>query len=356
VTAITDNGSRRFSLGLDRFSGLYLWALFIVVFGLWKSSLFFSQDTLHSVASTEAVSGMLALAILVPLAAGAYDLSVGATINLSTVIVCQLQSADHWNMEAAIVVAIAATAIVGVVNGFIVVKLHVNSFIVTLGMATIITAVQSIVSGESQPVPPTASAWATFTQFKIFGFQIICLYLVVLAVIFWWGLGHTPAGRYLYAIGGNPEAARLAGIRTGRWIWLSLVVSASVSGVAGVFYGSLSGPSLTFGSDLLLPAFAAVFLGSTQLRPGRVNVWGTMLAIYVLATGVKGLQFVTGVQWLNDMFSGVALIVAVAFAVWRQRNAAEGARQNRRRLIGGDSGDALTANESPSTADVAPGT
>jgi ribose transport system permease protein len=73
---------------------------------------------------------------------------------------------------------------------------------------------------------------------------------------------------------------------------------------------------------MLLPAFAAAFLGSTQLKPGRFNVWGTLLAVYVLATGVKGLQLVTGVQWLNDMFNGVALVGAVGFAVWRQRAAA----------------------------------
>jgi ribose transport system permease protein len=93
--------------------------------------------------------------------------------------------------------------------------------------------------------------------------------------------------------------------------------------VAGVFYGSQSGPSLTFGASLLLPAFAAVFLGSTQLQPGRYNRWGTLLAVYVLATGFTGLQLVTGVQWLNDMFNGVALLVAVSFAVWRQRRAVQ---------------------------------
>src|SRR6202041_3965419 len=103
--------------------------------------------------------------------------------------------------------------------------------------------------------------------------------------------------------------------------WVPLIISATLSGVAGVLYCSLSGPSLTFGSALLLPAYAAAFLGSTQLRPGRFNVWGTVLAVFVLATGVYGVQLITSAQWLNDMFNGVALIVAVSFAVWRQRRA-----------------------------------
>jgi len=315
---------RRITFGFDRFSGLYLWGLFILIFGLWEPHLFFTASTVHSVASEYAITGILGIAVLVPLAAGAYDLSVGATVNLSTIIVSQVQSANHWNMWLAILTAVAATFVVGLVNGFIVVKLHVNSFIATLGMATIIGAVQSMVSGSSQPLPPTSAFWNGLTQHSIFGFQIVFLYLIIIAVFFWWVLDHTPAGRYIYAVGGNAEAARLSGVKVEKWTWLSLITSATLCGIGGVFYASLSGPSLTFGASLLLPAFAAVFLGSTQIRPGRVSVWGTLLAIYVLATGVTGLQLITGVQWLNDMFNGVALIVAVSFAVWRQRAVASG--------------------------------
>jgi ribose transport system permease protein len=317
---------RSINLGLDRFSGFYLWALFILIFGIWKPHLFLTWATVHSVASSQAIGAMLAIAVLVPLAAGAFDLSVGATINLAAIMVTWLQTTHHWNMWPAMFMSVAVTFVIGVFNGFLVVKLRISSFIATLGMATVIAAIQTIVSGESQPLPPTAAAWNNLTQRTVGGFQIVVLYLLVLAVFFWWLLEHTPAGRYIHATGGNQEAARLAGVQVDRWIWLTLIISATVSGVAGVLYGSLSGPSLTFGSTLLLPAFAAAFLGSTQIRPGRFNVWGTMLAVYVLATGVKGLQLVTGVQWLNDMFNGVALIAAVGFAVWRQRTAG-----NRRR-------------------------
>jgi len=210
------------------------------------------------------------------------------------------------------------------VSGFIVVKLKVNSFVATLGMATITSAIQLIVSDQSQPLPPINAVWTNLTQRTVFGFQIVVLYLIVLALIVWWVLDHTPVGRYFYSIGGSPEAARLTGVAVGRWTWLSLIASSTIAGVAGVFYASLSGPSLTYGQSLLLPAFAAVFLGSTQFTPGRANVWGTLLAVYVLATGVQGLQFVTGVLWLNSMFNGVALIAAVSFAVWRQGRVATG--------------------------------
>ncbi len=344
----------RVNLGFDRFSGLYLWALFILVFGVWRPSLFLTSATLHSVASAQAVTAMLAIAVLIPIAAGVYDLSIGATINLSTIVVVWLQTLKHWNMWPAIGVAILASVLVGIVNGFVVVKLQVNSFIATLGMGTVITAVQDIVSGQNQPLPPTSSAWSSLTQRSVGGFEIIVIYLLIMAVIVWWAMDHTPAGRYLFAIGGNPEAARLAGVDVGRYTWLSLIASSTICGVAGVFYASQTGPSLTFGEALLLPAFAAVFLGSTQLKPGRFNLWGTLIAIYVLATGVKGLQLVTGVQWLNDMFNGVALIGAVSFAIWRQRVSAGRAAAERTAATAGQSSGPAPATEGAGTPSQVP--
>jgi ribose transport system permease protein len=305
--------------GFERFSGLYLWALFILVFSLWVPGYFLTSATLDSVADSQALPAVVAIAALVPLTAGVFDLSVGATTNLCAIFVVVLQVQDHVNMWLAIVIGIATGALIGAVNGFFVVRMHVDSFVTTLGASVIISAVQGIVSAETQPNPVNSSTWNELTQKTFGGFQVVVLYALVVALVVWWALDHTPAGRFMYATGGNLEAARLSGVQVGKWRWTSLIVSGGLSGIAGVLYGSLNGPSLTFGSAMLLPAFAAVFLGSTQFTPGRANLWGTVLAVYVLATGVQGLQLVTGVQWLNDMFSGVALVGAVTFAVWRQR-------------------------------------
>jgi ribose transport system permease protein len=324
----TQRSPRRVTIGLDRFAGVYLLGLFIVVFGIWKPDQFLTSGTLHSVASTQAITGMLAIAVVIPLAAGAYDLSVGATINLSSILAIWLQTAHGVSMGLAIAIAIATSTLIGVANAIVVVKLGVNSFIATLGMASIVAAVQAIVVGPSQPVAPLDPTWNTITTTTIFGFQVVVLYLLVLGLLAWWFLARTPAGRYIYATGSNPEAAHLAGVDVGRWTFVSLVLSSSIAGVAGVFYGSLYGPSLTYGPSLLLPAFAAAFLGSTLVLGGRFNVWGTLLAIYALATGVKGLQFVTGAQWLAQMFNGVALITAVALTVWHHRRAVAARRED----------------------------
>lgn len=319
---------RRLNLGLDRFSGLYLWAVFILVFGIWTPSQFLTTANVHTIASEQAVTGMVALAVLVPLAAGLYDLSVGATANLTGILAVVLMNNDHVAVVPAILLSVGAGVGIGAVNVFVVVKLGVSSFIATLGMGSILSALTVIVSANSQPNPPTSQAWNSLTQTSLGGFEIIVLYLLLLALLLWWLLAHTPAGRYLYAIGGNPEAARLSGVRVSMWTGVALLISATVSGLAGVLFTSQSGPALTFGPTLLLPAFAAAFLGSTQLHPGKFNVWGTLIAIYVLATGVQGLQLVSGAVWLSDMFNGVALIIAVALSIKRRPSAST--RRSRR--------------------------
>ncbi len=317
------------SFGFDRFSGMYLWASLIILFSVWQPKLFPTGATVHSVAANRAIVALLALGVLVPLIGGVFDLAIGATANLATLSAVLLISRGY-NIAVAAVIAILIGTLIGAINGFIVVKLRVGSFIATLGMASVLAATQIIVTGNKQPRTPVDSAWDAFTQTKVLGFQIVVVYMLVIGFVLWWALSRTPAGRYLYAIGSSPEAARLSGVRVDYYTWISLIASGTIAGIAGVLYASLTGPSLSYGPSLLLPAFAAVFLGSTQFIPGRYNVWGTILAIYVLATGVKGLQLVTDVVWLDLMFSGVALIAAVAVAGGRQR---AGDERKRRQLV-----------------------
>lgn len=313
---------RRPGLGLDRYSALYLWAVFIVVFGVWTPHVFLTSATVHSVATEQAVSAMIAIAVLIPLACGEFDLSVGANANFTGIVAILLQTNLHWGVALSVICSVLIGVVIGAVNGFIVVRVGVSSFIATLGMSSILAALQVIVTGSQQPPPVSSTAWSDLTQYSISGNQIIVLYMLVLGVLAWWFLHHTPAGRYIFATGGNREAARLSAVRVDFWSWSTLTIAGGISGFAGVLYTSLAGPSLTFGPSLLLPAFAAAFLGSTQIHPGRFNVWGTLIAIYVLATGVEGLQLVSGAQWLSSMFNGVALILAVALAVGRQRRIA----------------------------------
>lgn len=319
-------------LQFDRLAGLYLWLTFVIVFGIWKPELFLTMATVHSVASANAAVAILGLAVLIPLCAGAYDLSAGATMNLATVVVVLLQTSWHMDMVPAIICAVLTGGLIGALNGLVVVKFRVNSFIATLGMSSVVLAFQQMIVGGNQPIPPDSPAWAALTTTPILGFQIVVLYMLVIAFAVWWLLTKTAAGRYIYAIGGNAEAARLAGVPVGRHLYLSFILSGLIAGVGGVLYGSLNGPSLAYGPALLLPAFAAAFLGSVLLR-GKFNAWGTVATVYILATGIQGLQFVTSAQWLGGMFNGIVLIVAVAFAMWRQQAIAKSRSRDKTREI-----------------------
>jgi ribose transport system permease protein len=304
--------------GIERFSALYLWAVFIIIFGLWEPSLFLSNATFQSIATGQAVSGMVAIAVLIPLVCGEFDLSVGANANFVGLVAILLQVNDHWPVLPAVLLSVALGFVIGAANALIAVRFRVSSFIATLGMGSVLSAFEVIVTGGFQPAPATSSTWNNLTQDSLGGVQLVVYYFIALCIVVWWFLGYTAAGRYLYAIGGNPVAARLSGVRVDRWRSLVLILAGGIAGLSGVLFTSLSGPSLTFGPTLLLPAFAAAFLGVTQIKPGRFNVWGTFVAIYVLATGVQGLQLASGVQWLSDMFDGVALIVAVGLSVAAQ--------------------------------------
>jgi ribose transport system permease protein len=337
----------RINFGFDRFSGLYLLAVFIVVFSIWAPHTFPTMATVHILASTQSIAAICALALLVPMTAGQFDLSIGATATLGGVSASLVQTHGWCGPMPAVIIGTLIGTAVGFVNGFAVVKLRVNSFIATLGMSSILAALVVIITGNTDVPPVTSGLFNSLAQANVFGFQSVIFYLVVLALITWWLLDRTPAGRYMRATGGNPDAARLTGIRVDMWAWISLIISGTMSAFAGVLFVSLTGPSVVFGDALLLPAFAAVFLGSTQLLPGKMNVWGTLLAIFALATGVQGLQLVSGATWLASLFNGVALIAAVALAVSRERGLAKGrgARRKKRDMNTGDEYTRLEGRE-----------
>ena len=162
-----------------------------------------------------------------------------------------------------------------------------------------------------------------FTQIaraKVWGVTAPVFYLFIVALILWFLLEQTATGRSLYAIGFGRETARLSGIKTERLRFMSLLVSAFVSGMAGVVLTArITVGSPTIGPAFLLPAFAAAFVGATQLRGGRFNVWGTLVAVYLIVTGNTGLSLAGAPLWAPQVFVGVTLIVAIGLTGVRRR-------------------------------------
>jgi len=306
-------------LQLNRLSGLYLGIALIVLFGLWIPETFLTQATLQSILTDQAVTVILALGVLVSLAAGQFDLSAAQTLGLAAVLMAWMTGNKGVDPTIAVVLTLAACLFVGLVNGLLVAWVGINSFIATLATSSILLAVTALVS-QNQYVGPVSAGFHDITSAKFLGLQVVVLYVVVLGVVVWYALEHTPLGRRVLATGASIDTARLVGVRTNRYVVVSMMVTSLLAGIAGLLLaGRIGSVSSAIGPSYLLPAFAGCFLGTTQLKPGRFNVWGTILSLYLLATGVKGFQLASGQDWVTYMFNGVALVLAVGLAVTVER-------------------------------------
>ena len=301
-------------LAFDRIGAVYVWLGIIVLFSLWAPETFPSLATAKQILNSNAITALAALAITIPLAARVFDLSFAGVMTLTGVAVAHLIAKDGVPLIPAIALALAIGLGVGVINGVVVVVMRIDSFIGTLATGSLIAALITMVTNE---VPITdaklGGAFADIGQTNVGGVTLAVVYCAVVAVGIWYLLEHTATGRRLYATGFNPDAARLAGVGTDRLRFASLVASAGLAGATGIVLAStLQSGSPTAGSPYLLPAFAAAFLGATQLKHGRFNAWGTIIAVLLLGTGTTGLGLANAPQWAANMFVGVVLIASLA--------------------------------------------
>lgn len=299
-----------------RISAIYLLGLFILLFGALRPETFLTEVTFTLIFRSGVVTCILALAFLVPLTAGVYDLSIGSVMALSLGTVVYLSLHTDLSAPATAMIALLACGLSGAVSGFIVVKLHVDSFIATLGVSQVLTGVVLLMSKNTQLIGDFPEYWSALGTGDLLGIPRVVYMLVLLALVMWYLLEFTTVGRYLLATGGNREAARLAGVPTERVLWSVFVASGVIAGVAGVIFSMQSSVfSASIGPGYLFPAVAAVFLGASQLSQ-RPNVWGTLIAYFALAFGIQGLALSTasGSVWSQPVFQGVSLIIAVAIA------------------------------------------
>ena len=288
--------------------------ILVVVFSIWNPDTFATADNARTVASSMAITGILTLGLIVALLSGMFDVSVAANMSLSISLVGWLQSNFGMNALLAVILTLASGATVGLANAFVITKLRVDPVVATLGMSSVLAALSYWIAGGRTIIDGISPTFEEFGTTKLLTIPVPVYYLAAVALVLWFLLEHTPTGRYMYASGANAAAARLAGVNVIRLSWLALVITGVLASFAGIVLTmQLGASSFGAGAPYLLPAFAAAFLGSTQVRPGRFNVAGTLVALYLLAIGVKGLQLqYPDLPWIKDLFEGLALIFAVA--------------------------------------------
>ena len=299
----------------ERFALIGVWIVLIVVFCFLEPQTFPTVANLSNMLSSQAVLLILALGLIIPLRANIYDLSVTSVLTLSAVIVAQLNVNEGWSIWPAVLVALIAGLIVGLVNGFIVTRFDIDPFIVTLGIGTVVLGIAYVVSNTRTISGVDESLSNAVLWEPLANIPIDVFYGLGLAAIVWYVFDFTAYGQRLLFVGQNRDVARLNGVGVQRLRLSAMVCSAGIAALAGVVYiGTTTSADPTSGAGFLLPAFAAAFLGSTTLKIGRFNPWGTVIAVYFLVTGITGLQLMGAQQYVQQLFYGGALVIAVVLS------------------------------------------
>ena len=220
----------------------------------------------------------------------------------------------------AIAIVLLLGLMTGFLNGLLVEVAKIDSFIATLGTGTVLYALALWHTGGRQMVGALPDSFYAVNGTFVFGLPITGYYVLAITVTMWLVLEYTPVGRYLYAIGANQRAAQLNGIPTRKFVIGAFMSSGLITAFAGVLLASkLRIGQASVGLEFLLPALVGAFLGSTTIKPGRVNVWGTIVGVVILAVGISGIQQFGGSFWVEPMFNGVTLLVAIGIAGYAQR-------------------------------------
>jgi ribose transport system permease protein len=309
----------------EKFGLLVAWALLIVIFGFFTPTMF-TWAPYASMFGFNSIVVVLTLGLIIPLTAGDFDLSVASTLNLSAMLVAILNIKLGMPVVFAVLIALALGALVGAINAFFILYFRIHSLIVTLGIGYFINGVvlwishSAVVFGQSLS-PLVQVVFAT----KFLGIALLFWYALILTVILWYIFEFTSLGRWLLFVGRGREVARLSGVDVGRVRAGSLIASGLIAAFGGVLYTGMRGSAdPSSGLAFLLPAFAAAFLGSTAIYPGRFNAWGAFVAVFFLSTGILGLNFLGADSFVQNLFYGGGLVVAVSISqLVRKRQAAD---------------------------------
>ena len=318
--------SERIREGLEKYGLLILLVALLVFFSTtWdRPATFRSPDNIAAVVGTYSVPMILALATIIPLCCGQFDLTVGPVAGLSAIAAAGALTNAELPLAVAVAVVLVIGLVIGLINGFLIAYVRVSAFIVTLGMASVILGLITLYTNGST-ILVSNETLASVGSGEWLGIPRVTFGAIAVAVFVYYLLEHTPFGRYLHFVGSNEDAGRLVGLNVDRLVLGSFVFSAMLSALAGLLLVSRNGsadPQLG-GLALTLPAVSAAFLGSTAFRPGRFNALGTVVAVLFVGFSLSGLQLNNVTNWVTDFLTGSVLIIAVSMSVLVGRSRAK---------------------------------
>ena len=307
--------SLNWKLWFEKYGLIVAWAAIILILGAFKPAQMFAWNSYASMLGSNAMVVVLTLALIIPLTTGDFDLSVAAVMGLSSMLIAVLNVRLGYPIGGAIVIALFAGAAIGAVNAFFILYFKVFSLIVTLGTGYFTAGLILWVSDSGTIAGVSMDLVKAVILTRVFGIPIGFYYALILTAAIWYLFQHTALGRRMLFVGRGREVARLSGVNVTRVRAGALIASSTLAAFAGVLYTGMRGaadPSSALA--FLLPAFAAAYLGSTAIYPGRFNAIGAFVAVFFLSTGVMGLNFLGVDSFVQNLFYGGGLVVAVAIS------------------------------------------
>jgi ribose transport system permease protein len=291
----------------------------IIAYFSYRSARFGTLDNIQSIGIAAAPFALIALGQTLVILTGGIDLSVGSIIALSAMSAATTVKNHPERLVLSVVVAIVVGLIAGAVNGFLVSRINVPPFIATLGMLTTASGLAYVVGGGA-PINGLPTDFGEIANNTIFGLQIPVIVMILGVILLAVVMRRTSYGMRIYAVGGNPVAAQIAGIKTRRILFSVYAISGMLAGVSGVMLASrvISGPP-NLGQGYELDAIAAVVIGGASLLGGRGSIWGTALGLLLIQTLNNGLDILIVPAYWQSVIKGVLIVAAVAVDVWSVR-------------------------------------
>jgi ribose transport system permease protein len=292
---------------------LLLLAFLILIFSLMTPS-FFTASNWANILIVQVVIACMAMGATLIMISGEFDLSLGYLLGFDIMLGAYVSQYGLSPLLVVLIMLVVST-LIGLLNAILTVYFKISSFIATLGVGIVLSGLTLGLSGGQVLYNGIPKVITYLGQSTILGIGVSVWLVIILAIIMFYVLEHTPFGRQLYALGGGERVAFLAGIRTQLMKIMIFALSGLLVGVGALFQLGQSGAANPgFGPELLLPVYASVFLGVTTFRPGYYNVVGTCVAIIILAVGFNGLSLLGAPFWVQPVFNGVVLLIAVLSA------------------------------------------
>lgn len=302
-------------LTISKFGTLIGMAIMFLSFSIAVPRIFPSFRNIVNIVNQASLSAIISGGLTVALIIGEMDLSVAYVASFAGVLVTGLMVQSGLPVWLAVVIVILLGGLIGLVNGLIITKLKVNSVVATLGTGSIVVGLNY---SYARGVPIASGLPESFKQIalgKTLGIPNNILIMIIVLLILYVFINHTEWGVQLRATGGNAAAARLSGIRVDRIKMLGLTITSMCASITGILLASLIGSGTSAAADgYLMPAFAAVFLGSATLKDGDFHILGTLIGVFFIGIGFNGLAIFGVPTFVQYFFRGGILILAVGLS------------------------------------------